>query len=127
MDTMAELETRVALENLLDADGEYYIGAEPGDGTDAHFRGPTTAEDAIANAIGWARSAFAGKEAMLATRDGDDYPVVATLTAGGPGTPPKIAGGRRKAKAESKPAPKAEAKPVEAPAKKRATRKPSTS
>ena len=114
MDTYDE--TRLTLEGLLDADGEYYIGAEPGDGSDAHYRGPSRAVDAIENAINWARAAFSGTEATLATLDGEDYVVAAALTAEGPGSAPKVtgAGRRKKATPEAKPA-EAETKPVKSP------------
>lgn len=81
----------------LDPEGEYYIGAAAGDGTEPRFRGPLDAAGTVTNIAAWARSAFAGTEAQVATADEmpepkDDeaakpqtYTVVATITSGGPG------------------------------------------
>jgi len=118
-----ELDAEPRLEVRLDGD------AGP------HYRGPLPAVHLIETALTWARGAFAGTEATIATRNGDDYPVTATLTAGGPGEAPKLAGSRGKRSGtkepEAKPAPEVEAKPVKAPSttKKKATarRKPTSS
>jgi hypothetical protein len=128
-------ETREKLGAMLGSDGEFYIGVDSGGDAGPHYRGPLPAVHLIETALTWARGAFAGTEATIATRNGDDYPVTATLTAGGPGEAPKLAGSRGKRSGtkepEAKPAPEVEAKPVKAPSttKKKATarRKPTSS
>jgi hypothetical protein len=96
-------EARAKLDEALDAEGEFYVSASSGDGGEPKYRGPSSKEGIIGTVLTWARGAFAGMEARIATarerpepdpetgeRPAQEYDDVVTVTAGGPGEAPTV-------------------------------------